>query len=351
MIAGLPKGGMRARIRVAIGQAGAVLAAAVRRCPSPLQLPGRLLQRLRTMNLILLCRDARGTRHIRLSPALAAGVALSALALLAASTGLGFLMARSLDAGRLTALQHGLLEQQQAVAQLREAAEQRSHALALRVAGLHAQFMRLNALGSRLAGMARLDDGEFDFSVVPGTGGEEEAPPASLLPMDLDAELDALQHQLQAQRSQLSILAALLVDHRLGEEARPQGHPLASGYLSSGFGARIDPFTGQRRHHRGVDIAASAGTEIRAAAGGIVSWAGAREGYGRVVEITHGNGYMTRYAHNARNLVGVGERVQQGDAIALLGASGRATGPHLHFEVWQDGRPVDPQRFIRAGRG
>jgi len=342
---------MPGRIHAIAARREALPATARRSCLAWLQLPARLLQRLRAGNLILLCRDARGTRHVRLTPALAAGVALAAVAMLATSAGLGFLWARSLDAGELAAMRHGLLEQQQAAAQLREAAEQRSHALAMRVAGLHAQFMRLNALGSRLAGMARLDDGEFDFSVVPGTGGDEEAPAGSLPAVELDGELDALQHQLQAQRSQLSLLATLLVDRRLGEQARPRGRPVANGYLSSGFGSRIDPFTGQRRQHRGVDIAASAGTRVTAAAAGVVSWAGSRKGYGQVVEITHGNGYMTRYAHNARNLVEVGERVQQGDAIALLGASGRATGPHLHFEVWQDGRPVDPQRFMRAGRG
>ncbi len=120
----------------------------------------------------------------------------------------------------------------------------------------------------------------------------------------------------------------------------------AQGVVSSLFGSRIDPIDGQKKFHHGVDIAAPTGTPIKAAAAGRVTFAGERPGYGNLIELDHGNGLVTRYGHNATNLVAVGQEILVGQAIALVGATGRATGSHVHFEVRQDGKPVNPATML-----
>ncbi len=303
------------------------------------------------MNLIVLCRGTRGTRHVALSAPLLGTLMLSATAILTASFGLGYGLARSQGfipgEERIGELRQALADQREAL--LRAEAKARDHiaALAIRLGSLNAHVIRLNALGGRLAKMAKLDDGEFDFSAPPGIGGPEEPLADSTAASSLTEEFDALGERLEQQDRQLSLLSALLVDRRLSAAVQPRGRPVKAGYISSHFGRRIDPFTGQPRYHRGIDFAARTGVEIVAVATGVVTWTGFRAGYGRMVEITHGNGYLTRYAHNAQNLVAVGDQVRQGQTIALMGATGRATGSNLHFEVWYRGRPVDPGRFIR----
>ncbi len=140
------------------------------------------------------------------------------------------------------------------------------------------------------------------------------------------------------------------------EHSHAHGHGHEPGFsaahtVTSAYGWRPDPIEGARRFHAGTDVRAAYGQPILAATEGVVTFAGERSGYGLVVTVDHGNGLETRYAHLSAASVKAGTRVGAGEVIAQAGASGRATGPHLHFEVWQDGRPVDPQRFIRAGRG
>jgi len=120
-----------------------------------------------------------------------------------------------------------------------------------------------------------------------------------------------------------------------------------SGWLSSNYGNRLDPFTGKRAWHNGVDFAGREGSDIVAVASGVVSWSGERYGYGKMVEVAHGEGVTTRYAHNLENTVKVGDMVRRGEVIALMGNSGRSTGPHVHFEVFKNGRPVDPASYLR----
>jgi murein DD-endopeptidase MepM/ murein hydrolase activator NlpD len=303
------------------------------------------------MNLILLCRGTSGTKHVALSPALLAMLGASVSLVLAAALGLGYGLARShgfvpSDA-RIATLQREVAAQAGEVTLARQTAADQVTALTRRVGDLNAQVIRLNALGSQLAGMAKLDNGEFDFSARPAVGGPEGPSLATGGVPDLLVDLDDLDFRLEQQSRQLAILGDLMVERKLEAEARPQGRPVRAGYISSYFGRRVDPFNGEWRHHRGLDFSGKAGTEIVSVASGVVTWSGARAGYGRMVEVTHGNGYVTRYAHNARNLVAVGDHVQKGDTIALIGSTGRATGPHLHFEVWHKGRPVDPGRYIR----
>ena len=241
------------------------------------------------------------------------------------------------------------LEQQQAVVEAtRDALQQNVDALALRLGQMNAHVVRLDALGARLTQMAGLSDGEFDFSTAPSLGGPEELIAASGTTQlgGLIGALDSLDQQLADRSRQLGVLEDLMLNRKLADEVRPEGRPVNSGYISSSFGERNDPFTGRRAFHKGIDFAGREGNDIVAVGSGVVTWSGDRYGYGQMVEINHGNGYVTRYAHNADNLVAVGDTVKRGDVIARMGDTGRATGPNLHFEVLKDGNAVNPLTFI-----
>jgi murein DD-endopeptidase MepM/ murein hydrolase activator NlpD len=153
--------------------------------------------------------------------------------------------------------------------------------------------------------------------------------------------------RLSDREAQLDVLAGVLMTQNLNERVYPQGRPVGAGWISSYFGKRTDPFTGKAANHTGVDFAGKSGAEISAVADGVVTWSADRYGYGIMVEINHGNGYTTRYAHNSRNIVAVGDEVRKGQIVALMGETGRATGPNLHFEVLHNGSRVNPVKFIR----
>lgn len=235
------------------------------------------------------------------------------------------------------------------IAQTRQQTEDTLDALAIRIGQMNARVIRLDALGRRLTEMADLGEGEFDFDGVPGIGGPEEEPyvaGSAEVPELINAMAD-LNQQLNNREAQLGALESLLADQNLADRVYPQGRPVRSGWMSSYFGRRTDPFTGKPANHRGVDFAGRQGDEIIAVADGVVTWSADRYGFGMLVEINHGNGYSTRYAHNMENLVEVGDEVKKGQAVALMGNTGRATGPNLHFEVLQDGQRVNPVPFIR----
>jgi murein DD-endopeptidase MepM/ murein hydrolase activator NlpD len=230
----------------------------------------------------------------------------------------------------------------------RHSLQQNIDALALRLGQMNAHVVRLDALGSRLTQMANLNDGEFDFTSPPSLGGPEE-PLADADVMQIDnvvMALDALEEQLSDRSRQLGVLEDFLLNRKLRDEVHPEGRPVTAGYISSRFGSRNDPFTGRRAFHKGLDFAGRAGADVVAVASGVVVWSGPRYGYGQLVEINHGNGLSTRYAHNADNLVAVGDTVKRGQVIARMGETGRATGPNLHFEVLRDGQAVDPLSYI-----
>lgn len=235
------------------------------------------------------------------------------------------------------------------IAQTRQRTEDTLDALAIRIGQMKARVIRLDALGRRITEMADLGDGEFDFDSVPGIGGPEEEPyvAGSAEVPELMSAMADLNQQLNNREAQLGALETLLADQGLADRVYPQGRPVRSGWMSSYFGRRTDPFTGKPANHHGVDFAGKQGDEIIAVADGVVTWSADRFGFGMLVEINHGNGYSTRYAHNMENLVRVGDEVKKGQAVALMGNSGRATGPNLHFEVLHDGQRVNPVPFIR----
>jgi murein DD-endopeptidase MepM/ murein hydrolase activator NlpD len=277
-----------------------------------------------------------------------------ASALLATTFALGYWI-KSMD-GRLpvdiVGLWAGELQQQrQQLASTRELVENNTNALARRLAQLHAHVMRLDAAGARLTEIAGLDKGEFNFSQAPAVGGPETEAEGQPLAVDqVISSLDSFEKQLSDRERQMRVLEDLLLASRLQKEVRPSGWPVENGWMSSAFGMRMDPFTGLRSFHAGVDFAARLGSNVQSVAAGIVSDVGDRFGYGLLVEVNHGNGYVTRYGHNDKALVTVGDRVRKGQAIALIGNSGRSTGPHVHFEVLLNGRSVNPHQYIQAAR-
>lgn len=242
--------------------------------------------------------------------------------------------------------------QQIQVDQAKREAEKKLAALTLRLSELQARLVRLDALGERLTSMAKLDKGEFDFSSAPAVGGPSAAAgPSQVDSPSLVGMLDDLGSQIDNRQAQLDTLEALLANRKLQNDVFLAGRPIKKGWMSSRYGRRTDPFTGGADWHPGVDFAAKEGSEVIAVASGVVAWADDRHQYGKMVELNHGNGFVTRYAHCKSLLVKPGDIVKKGQAIGLVGSTGRSTGPHVHFEVHKHGRVVDPAAYIhRASR-
>jgi murein DD-endopeptidase MepM/ murein hydrolase activator NlpD len=248
--------------------------------------------------------------------------------------------------------QQELLRQEQKLQQAESKSRSEVEALTVRMAQLQARLIRLDALGERVSAVAKLDSSEFDFSQPPALGGPDiEGQGEPYGPPDFIQVLDQLADQIDDREQQLDIMAGLMVNRQLQNELSIAGMPVVKGWMSSKYGNRIDPFKGQRAWHNGVDFAGKLGSDIVAVASGVVTWSDRRTGYGLMVEINHGGGYVTRYAHAQENLVAVGDVVKKGQAIAKMGSSGRSTGPHVHFEVYKDGKPENPAAYIaRADR-
>ena len=307
------------------------------------------------MELIVLTHRQRVKRAVHLGGIGVAALGAAAVGLLGGAVWLGAELGRAaapepVPAGATVSMRRELADQRREVRRALGDARHDLDALALRLSELQARAIRIDALGSRLVELAGLDETEFSFGAPPPRGGpapQDSALEPNRLP-DFVADLERLERLLDLRAQELEALGASLVSARVARSLAPSGRPLDGGWISSSFGRRTDPLTGQRAMHYGVDFAGRRGSPIRAVAGGIVLFAGVRSGLGRVVEIDHGNGYVTRYAHNKKNLVTAGQRVAKGEHIALLGSTGRSTGDHVHFEVLVNGRHVNPMKYIRA---
>jgi murein DD-endopeptidase MepM/ murein hydrolase activator NlpD len=309
------------------------------------------------MNVVIFGRGLGKPRQISLSGLTAGlfGFATAGLVIAAGFAG-GYWYSSMTGSGISTSELDGLTAElhdaRQNIATIRQGNEDTLDAMAIRIAQMNARMIRLDALGRRLTEMADLEDGEFNFSTPPALGGPEE-PVTTGSNIAVPEVVEAMQNldtQLDDREAQLGVLESVIANQILKDRVYPQGRPVNSGWISSYFGKRTDPFTGKPANHTGIDFAGKEGADVQAVADGVVTWASKRYGYGLMVEINHGNGYATRYAHNSENLVAVGEEVKKGQTVARMGDTGRATGPNLHFEVLQNGRRVNPVNFIRASK-
>lgn len=303
------------------------------------------------MNVIVFSKRLGKARQFELNRPLAMTVMIAAvMTLLGGTLFAGVMLGRSgfEPTAQTSEWSAKLAEQREQITTAKREVQERLDALASRVGQMNAHVIRLDALGRRLTEMANLDKGEFNFDSEPAVGGPEGLIEGAVATApDMTALLDNLTHQIRDRERQLSVLESLISTRNLSRQIVPGGRPVTQGWISSYFGHRADPFTGRNAFHRGLDFAGPAGAEVVAVASGVVTYSKDRFGYGKTVEINHGGGYVTRYAHNQKVLVKAGDTIQKGQAIALIGSTGRSTGPHLHFEVLKQGRAVDPMSFVR----
>ena len=218
--------------------------------------------------------------------------------------------------------------------------------MAKRLGEMQAKITQLESLGERVSGLAGISPAEI--KAKPGRGGALISGHALSLE-ELQATLTELE-QLTAQRTDLmTVMESRLFEQKIKLMMVPTQKPVSAGVLGSAFGWRIDPITGGSALHTGLDFQAESGSPILAAAGGVVVTQEYHGAYGNMVEVDHGNELITRYAHASKVFVKKGDLIKRGQKIAEVGTTGRSTGPHLHFEVWVEGVPQDPQKFLNAG--
>ena len=298
------------------------------------------------MNLILLSgpNGSGRIRHLNLGhpAALTAAVAL-VLCVLAAPFAIGLQMGKhagSLDTSDPGRLRHLIDQERDEISRLKADVSTHTDAIAAHLSTLSAHLVHVDSLGKRLTLFARINNPAFNFDDEPISTVSGNT--------DLSTVLSDLEYRTSLRETQLIALGNILNQRLIEEATRPGGSPVTTPVVSSPFGWRKDPVNGEdERFHEGVDLSGTAGQSIEAVAAGVVTRAGWEGGYGNLVEINHGNGYLTRYAHNQQALVTVGQTVTRGDHIALMGSTGHSTGPHVHFEVLHNGTQIDPLIFVK----
>ena len=223
------------------------------------------------------------------------------------------------------------------------------NAMAIKMGQMQARLLRIDSVGKRLAELSGIEPQEFIFDQIPG--GQGGAAPTALSQdisfSEFHDQVEDLSRKLDDRLGKLETLDLILRQDRLEKEMRPTNMPVDVKWYSSSFGPRIDPFTGNKAYHKGIDFVAELGEPIKAAAGGVVVYSDRHPEYGNMVSVDHGNDLVSRYAHASKRLVKVGQVVKQGEKIAEVGSTGRSTGPHLHFEVRHKGRALNPSRFLK----
>lgn len=290
------------------------------------------------MNIILLSRK-HGPRSVRLQPSVVLAMGMCFLLLCAGLGYAGFWAASSLFPSPSPALvQAG-------------DSRDRLRAMTARLAEMQAQLLRLDALGEHLAESANLNPAEFDFKKRPPMGGplNEDLTLLGDGPHVL-LRLEELSTQIEQKEAQLQALESLMSGQRSLPKSYLAHMPVRTGYMSSNYGYRTDPFTGRAAFHGGIDFAGATGTHVYSVAPGIVTYSGPKAGYGNLVEVSHGDGMSTRYAHASRVAVKAGDLVGKDQLIAYMGSTGRSTGSHLHYEVLRNGKQVDPASYIASAR-
>ena len=273
------------------------------------------------------------------------------LALLAIS---GFLLVSSRSTHspeeNIARIQHaktGFIEQAEEVSLLITATQQRMKGVMLKLANMQSQIQRLDALGASLVEQAKLNPDEFSFGKTLDMGG-----PADIISVDIQVQdallsnMTAMLEKIRNKAQELVVLESLMLSHHISQESRLEGKPISSGWLSSYYGIRKDPFSGLPAMHKGLDFAGKEGERVLATGAGIITWSGSRYGYGNLVEIDHGDGLITRYGHNKEVNVKIGDVVTKGQTIAEMGNTGRSTGAHVHYEVIRNGKHQDPLPYV-----
>ena len=303
--------------------------------------------------------NSHGIRKAHLSEWQVLLIALVILALPLAGGWFGYQMAKPTAESILTEvaienMHNELTAQKTELADSRKQAQRQLNALTRKIGLMQAELNRINALGQRVADIAKVNKGEFDFSQQPGLGGPltpltpmtESGPNPSYSADDLFRGLTDFNAVISDRAYQLEVLESVLLNKELSAEVRISGRPITKGWTSSFFGTRSDPFTGQPAWHAGMDFAGKEGAEVIATGSGVVVYASKRSNFGLLVEINHGEGYITRYAHNSEIVVNVGDVVSKGQVIAKMGSQGRSTGPHVHYEILRNGKPINPQSYV-----
>lgn len=311
------------------------------------------------MNIILVGQNHGRSKVFTLHPVGLAVATVLALTVLTLCVWAGYRAAMAQVADRpvvppylLTQWHETLQEQEQQLTALERDAREQVDAMTLRLGEMQGRLLRLDALGQRFVESGAVAADEFNFNEAPAVGGPEETGDAeSFSTPQLSRMINQLDQRIRDREQQLRLLDTLISSRRLEDERFVAGRPITWGWLSSPFGYRSDPFNGKRTWHNGVDLAGKDGSDIIAVAAGVVTFAGDRHGYGNLVEIDHGDGLVTRYAHAKAVVVETGQVVEKGRTIATMGSTGRSTGPHVHFEVLQNGKARNPVTYIqRASR-
>ncbi len=236
------------------------------------------------------------------------------------------------------------------LADIRRDSESKNLLLAEHIADLRSKVIHIEAATSRAyeviqaAGIG--EAAELDFKKA--VGGPYESIPEASDPSAALVRVEALLKRIEHSSLELARLTEFLDQHRQDQATRPKGRPVIQGkaWLSSKYGERVDPFNGKITMHRGMDFAGPKGSPVLAVAAGIVTYAGTHRDFGLLVEVDHGNGYTSRYGHHEEIRVAVGEAVKRGQTLALMGSTGRSTGPHVHYEVLYKGKHINPAQFI-----
>ncbi|MDX1552752.1 MAG: peptidoglycan DD-metalloendopeptidase family protein [Marinobacter sp.] len=311
------------------------------------------------MNIILVGKRHGKSRAVSVNAPVAAGLVFTVTLLLALAAWSGYQVAlqqveavEPAESELVAEWRSKLAEQKVELSQIEQNVQQQVDALTLRLGEMQGRLLRLDALGQRFVESGLVASDEFDFDQPAAVGGPEDSLDGdSYTAPELTGMIDQLAKRIEDREQQLRMLDMVTSRQKLEKELYVQGRPITWGWLSSKYGYRSDPFTGKRTWHAGVDLAGKEGSDIISVAGGVVTYADERYGYGNLVEVDHGDGLLTRYAHAKTIKVKVGDVVQKGQVLALMGSTGRSTGPHVHFEVIRNGKSENPETYIkRASR-
>lgn len=289
-------------------------------------------------------------RNVRLSYSLRKRQVISSLVVLFS---LFFVAGRSINTPsenslRIDMTQSALALQQTEVEALKQQTQDQLLGLMMKVAEAESRLHRVNALSQELVEQAGLSTEEFQLSSQLPVGGPStnaDLPVITATPQVLES-IDSVILSIEDKQKQLELLESIMLGHHISDESAIAGRPVKSGWLSSYFGIRKDPFNGLPAMHHGIDFAGKEGDPVVATGAGIVVWSGERYGYGNLIELDHGAGIRTRYAHNKSLSVNVGEVVTKGQVVAVMGSTGRSTGAHVHYEVLKNGVQQDPLFYV-----